>query len=202
MTNNKIFMLLDRSGSMAGRMWEEAISGINSYVEKLYGTSADVMLAVFDSQGYDIIRNTNTANWKNLEQNEISPRGSTPLLDSAARIMQQMMDSKAERAVLVVITDGYENASTKFKASEIKEMTRSLTTKYNYDIVFLGANFDGINDVAMQNFGVSDAGKFMSSSVRGFAGAMNTTAMGSMDYLNTGKTMSYTDEDKAKAKAE
>ena len=39
---NKIFILLDRSGSMAS-MWEEALGGINSYVKKI--ENADVMLA-------------------------------------------------------------------------------------------------------------------------------------------------------------
>jgi hypothetical protein len=197
---NKIYILLDRSGSMA-TMWSQALDGINGYVRKLNDLNADVMLAVFDTNGHDVLRNTNTLDWKPLTQEEVSPRGGTPLLDSAGRIMWNMMDSKAERAILVVVTDGYENASTHFKAEHIKEMTRTLTTKYNYDIVFLGANFDGIQDVAAQNFGINDAGKFMVSSVGGFGEAMGATAAATSNYLATGRGVSYTADEKLKAKS-
>lgn len=206
--NNQVYILLDRSGSME-TMWKEALEGINNYVEKLYGTGADVTLAAFDTgsmyavggMNYEVIRKTNTANWKPITREDVSPRGGTPLLDAAGRIIQTMIDSKAERAILVVVTDGYENASTKFNATEIKNMTKQLTTKYGYDIVFIGANFDGIGDVMSQNFGINDAGKFMQTSVRGFTDAMNSTATVSANYLHTGAAASYTAEDKLKAKS-
>lgn len=201
----KVYILLDRSGSMDS-MWKEAISGINSYVEKLYGTGAEIFVAAFDSDqqdGYVVVRNTNTANWRNISEDEIRPRGGTPLLDAAGRIIWNMMDSKAERAMLVVVTDGHENASTKFKASEIKDMTKTLTSKYNYDIVFLGANFDGINDVAAQTFGFNDQSRVMASSIRGFGSAMNATASATANYLSSGVRAEslYTAKDKADAKA-
>lgn len=198
--SNKVYILLDRSGSME-TMWKEAIDGINSYVEKLYGTQSDVVLAAFDTNGYEVIRNTTTSSWKPISRDDVSPRGGTPLLDSAGRIMWNMMDSKAERAILVVVTDGHENSSSKFKASEIKEMTKQLTTKFGYDTVFIGANFDGIQDVMTQNFGINDSGKFMASSVRGFGNAMGATAAATANYLHTGQAVSYTAEDKIKAKA-
>lgn len=198
--SNKIYILLDRSGSME-TMWKEALDGINSYVEKLHDTKADVVLAAFDTNGYEVIRNTTTNSWKPISREDVSPRGGTPLLDSAGRIMWNMMDSKAERAILVVVTDGHENSSTKFKATEIRQMTNQLTTKFGYDTVFIGANFDGIQDVMTQNFGINDAGKFMASSVRGFSSAMGTTAVATANYLHTGQAVSYNAEDKLKAKA-
>lgn len=205
---NQVYILLDRSGSMQ-TMWKEALEGINNYVEKLYGTGAEVTLAAFDTgsmyatggMNYEVIRKTNTANWKPVTVEDVQPRGGTPLLDAAGRIMQSMMDSKAERAILVVVTDGEENASSKFNVTEIKEMTKQLTTKYGYDTVFIGANFDGIQSVMQGNFGINDAGKFMATSVRGFAAAMNSTAAVSANYLHTGAAASYTAEDKLKAKS-
>lgn len=215
--SNQVYILLDRSGSM-DTMWKEALDGINSYVEKLSDTGAEVTLAAFDAGpgittfggsglntysnlSYDIIRKTKASDWKPVTREDVTPRGGTPLLDAAGRIIQTMMDSKAERAILVVVTDGYENASTKYKASEIKEMTKQLTTKYGYDTVFIGANFDGIGDVISQNFGINDAGKFMSSSVRGFGAAMNASAAATANYLATGQEVKYSAEDKTKAKA-
>ena len=205
---NQVYILLDRSGSMES-MWTEALNGINSYVEKLAGVETEITLAAFDTSptatfggmDYEVIRKTTSKNWKPVTREDITPRGGTPLLDASARIIQSMFDSKAERAMLVVVTDGYENASTKYKASEVKEMTKQLTTKYGYDIVFIGANFDGINDVMQTNYGINDTGKFAATSIRGFDAAMSSTAHVTANYLNTGTVGSYTAEDKAKAKA-
>lgn len=191
--NNKIYILLDRSGSMQ-TMWKEAINGINGYVEKVENKNTDILVAVFDTSGYDVIRNTSITEFKPISTSEVEPRGGTPLLDSAGRIMWNMIDSGADRAILVVVTDGYENSSTKFKVHEIKELSKELTIKKNYDIVFLGANFDGIGDVATQNFGLADNTRFMKTSARGLGLAFNATAAGTSTYLETGvKAASFYD---------
>lgn len=201
--NNKIYILLDRSGSME-TMWKEAINGINGYVEKVENKNTDVFVAVFDTTGYDVIRNTSITEFKPISTSEIEPRGGTPLLDSAGRIMWNMLDSGADRAILVIVTDGYENSSSKFRASEIKELSKELTIKKNYDIVFLGANFDGIGDVATQNFGLVDSSRFMKTSSRGLGVALNATAAGTTAYFGTGIKASafYDNATKAQAASE
>lgn len=44
------FVLLDRSGSMEGPMWTEALNSVNAYVKKLAEDNVDtgVTLALFD----------------------------------------------------------------------------------------------------------------------------------------------------------
>ena len=180
---NKAYILLDRSGSMQN-MWREAIDGINNYVKGL--ENAEVMLAAFDSGGYDVVRNCSTNHWEPLSYTEIQPRGSTPLLDAAGRIMWSMHDSKADRAILVVVTDGHENCSSKFNAKEIKDMTKELTTTLNYDIVFLGANFDKIGDVAKSNFGWNDSSRTVQTSAKGFGDAMSSLSAKTSDYFAVG----------------
>lgn len=194
---NKVFILLDRSYSMQS-MWEEAISGINSYVKKL--ENVDVMLAAFDTESYDVVRNCASRNWEPLTTREIEPRGSTPLLDAAGRIMWSMLDSKAERAMLVIVTDGEENSSKNFKIHDVKNLTNQITNK-NYEIVFLGANFDKIGEVAQQNFGWNDNTRIMQTSVKGFGSAMAASATGTMQYLNSGIRVGafYNANDKADA---
>lgn len=180
---NKVYILLDRSYSMAS-MWKEAIDGINNYVKGV--ENAEVMLAAFDTGGYDVIRNCSTNHWEPLSYTEIKPRGGTPLLDAAGRIMWSMHDSKADRAILVVVTDGHENSSSKFNAAEIKDMTKKLTTELNYDIVFLGANFDKIGDVASKNFGWNDMSRTVYTSARGFGDAMSSLSAKTSDYFVAG----------------
>jgi hypothetical protein len=197
---NKAYILLDRSGSMQN-MWREAIDGINNYVKGL--ENAEVMLAAFDTGGYDVVRNCSTNHWEPLSYSEVQPRGGTPLLDAAGRIMWSMHDSKADRAILVVVTDGYENSSSKFSAKEIKDMTKELTTTLNYDIVFLGANFDKIGDVAKSNFGWNDSSRMVHTSAKGFGDAMSSLSVKTSDYFIAGSkaTALYNDDELKKFKS-
>lgn len=198
MANNKAYILLDRSGSMAS-MWSEALGGINGYVRGL--KNADVMLAAFDTVGYDVIRNCSIDDWKNITDEEIQPRGGTPLVDAACRMIHNILDSGSKRAILVVVTDGEENASQKFNSIELKSLTKQLTQK-EYEIVFLGANFDKIGEVAKTSFGYSDMSRIVPTSVKGFGSIMNSTMRGTNHYFSTGAVTQnfYSDEDKAEAK--
>lgn len=195
---NKVYILLDRSGSMAS-MWSEALGGINGYVSGI--KNADIMLAAFDTVGYDVIRNTSAKNWKPVTNEDVQPRGGTPLLDAAGRIMHNMLDSGAERAILVVVTDGEENSSQKFRTSEVKALTTQLQNK-DYEIVFLGANFDKIGEVAKINFGWNDSSRWVATSTQGFGSTMTATSAKTMDYFNTGtrSDVFYSDVEKAEAK--
>jgi hypothetical protein len=46
-----------------------------------------------------------------------------------------------KRTVVVIITDGHENASEEYTQSKIKDKVATLTNK-KWEVVFLGANFD------------------------------------------------------------
>ena len=200
--DNKLFILLDRSGSMDS-MWSEAIGGINGYINefKLNNKNADVQLAVFDNLSYDVIRNTTVMNWEPVKKEEVQPRGGTPLLDASARIIHNLLDSGAKKAVLVIVTDGHENNSVKYRASEVQALTKKINDSENYDVVFLGANFNNIGEVALSSYGVKDNSRFMATSIAGFGSALNSTATATMDFMNTGikKTSFYSSNDKMNA---
>jgi hypothetical protein len=178
--------------------WSEAIGSVNGYVENL-PNSTKVVLAVFDTISYDVIRNTTAKEWKNVSTEEATPRGGTPLYDSAARMMWRIMDDKPEKAIFVVMTDGEENNSRHFKQADVKSFVSQLETK-KYEVIFLGANFDKVGDVA-QNFGVG-FDKFTNINTRNLGAYMSgTVAQASANYLNTGVAMSFTEDDKKKATA-
>ena len=49
----------------------------------------------------------------------------------------------AKRRVLVLImTDGYENASKEFSKAQVKALVESTTKQYDWNYVFIGANID------------------------------------------------------------
>lgn len=152
-----VYMLLDRSGSMSTN-WVETIGSINSYVEKLE-SDVNVYLAVFDSAGntgidYEVIRETTSGNWKPVLISELSARGSTPLYDAVGKICDRMLNDNAERAVLVIMTDGYENASREYSLSSVKAKLKEMEQK-DWPTVFLGADFKDVTNYTTSTFNIN-----------------------------------------------
>lgn len=191
---SNVYILLDRSGSMES-LWNEALGSINGYVEEL-PAKTKVMLAVFDSNGYDVLRSSTAKDWKNVHREEASPRGGTPLFDASMRMMQRIEEDKADRAVFVVMTDGFENASQKYRQADVKAMADKLRAK-DYEIIFLGANFDKVGDTATA-YGASSA-KWMNITPGNLGDTMRGFATSTASYTTTGAAMNFSDADKAKA---
>ncbi len=189
-----VYILLDRSGSMA-TLWNEAIGSINGYVENLK-MSDKVHLAVFDSVSHDVIRDGKVKDWEDVNAEEIQPRGGTPLYDSCGKIMAQAEEDNAKKTVLVVMTDGYENASKEHTQASIKAKVKSFEDK-NWEVLFLGANFDAVESVS-GSVGVM-ASKSMNIARGNLQDAMMTLSAYTTSYATTGASINFTDADKLKA---
>jgi uncharacterized protein YegL len=168
------YILLDRSGSMQS-LWVEALSSVNAYAKELAnkkdGDAVDshITLAVFDDQAglqFDVLRRKQPAlHWEKLSDTDATPRGMTPLLDALGRIIALAETDNPDKAVIVVMTDGQENASKEVTREGAKAALDRAKAK-GWDVVFLGANFDNI----------ADAG-----SVGVFAGQQMSMAPGTMN---------------------
>jgi von Willebrand factor type A domain len=192
---NKVYFLLDRSGSMDS-LWKEALGSINAYVENI-PKDTEIELVVFDSSSYDVIRNTTAGNWVNLTDADALPRASTPLYDAAGRLMHHMLHENKERAILVTMTDGFENASKSFNQTQIKDLIRQVEAK-RWETIFLGANFEKVTESA-QSVGVPSF-KGLGIKTSELDLTMRTmVATSTMDYFATGAAVNYSDEDKARA---
>jgi hypothetical protein len=150
------YILLDRSGSMQS-LWVEALSSVNAYAKELAnktdGDAVDshVTLAVFDGQEglqFDLLRKKVPAlHWENVTDKDAVPRGMTPLLDALGRIIALAETDNPDKAVIVAMTDGQENASREVTREGVKTALDRVKKK-GWDVVFLGANFDNITDAA------------------------------------------------------
>ena len=49
-----------------------------------------------------------------------------------------------EKTMFVITTDGYENASRKYDADEIRRMIKRQQERYGWEFLFLGANIDAL----------------------------------------------------------
>lgn len=165
-----VFVALDRSGSMGGEPWTNAIDSLNEYVkglqkEKIEG---DVTIIAFDSNDsvdgrkvrlVPLAESKSIAYFEPLSPDVLRPSGMTPLYDAAAHVMDRALERNAEHTVVVILTDGAENASREYTQAKIKEKVEVLESK-KWEVIFLGANFDvaqytsgaGLTSGKMRNF--------------------------------------------------
>lgn len=154
MTDNTITLiaaLLDRSGSMqeiAGDMR----GGFDSYISKEHaqpGTTL-VTLAQFDDEYEVVYQNRESGTVPPLA---LEPRGCTALFDSIGRFVTEVGSRLAELpedqrpgdVTVLVMTDGYENASTQWTIEAVRALIAQQETGYAWDFVFLGANMDAVD---------------------------------------------------------
>lgn len=195
----RVYILLDRSGSMQYQ-WTDTIGAINAYAKEL-APDTNVYLAAFDSgyntdMDYVVVRNTTAAGFEDVSPTEITPRGGTPLYDAAAKLLDQAFAEKSEKAYIVIMTDGYENTSKKYNQIAIKEKLKRAEDR-NWEVVFLGANFDKVTDQA-QAIGLSVT-KSYNISTANLADEMKFMATNTMNYASVGTRTEFTSADRARA---
>lgn len=156
MNNNlcEVLFLLDRSGSMAG-LEGETINGFNSFLEKQASFSGEtrVTCALFDD-AYEILWKSRHAKDLTLTREEYFVRGSTALLDAIGktivdtghRLAKTREEERPGKVIMVITTDGQENASQEFSYKKIKELISHQEAKYNWEFIFLGANINVENE--------------------------------------------------------
>lgn len=140
-----IAMVLDRSGSMDSCR-EATIEAVNKYLLEARGdkhlAEADFELSIFDSQSIDIIRTGAVTKVADLTASDYMPRGGTPLYDAIGRgidgLDAKLAKAGTKKAILVVVTDGFENASRKYNHEAIQELIKGRQAD-GWLVVFLGA---------------------------------------------------------------
>ena len=188
-----VYILLDRSGSMAG-LWDEALGSINSYVAKLKKKDK-VVVATFDNE-YEVIRDCKVEGWDDITNEDAQPRGMTALYDSCGKIMTKAEADGKKKTILVVMTDGHENCSREYNQSAIKAKVQQFEAN-GWEVVFLGANFDSVATVS-GSVGVS-FDKTMNISASNLRSTMDSFSLKSAAYASAGAPIVFNDQDRKMA---
>lgn len=157
-----VIFLLDRSGSMGG-IEKDTIGGYNSYIDSQRGKNVKVTTILFDDK-YEVLHNrVDVDNIKKLTNKEYYVRGCTALLDAIGKTIREMEDKNPNKVIFIITTDGYENASTKYNKSQIKEL---ISVHKDWKFMYIGADIDsysegrslGIKDEFIANYKKTDRG--------------------------------------------
>jgi len=148
--------VLDRSGSMKS-CWNDTLNGWSDQIVKINKTANEnpdqeiyLSLCVFDDKiefPGGIVKMLEGSSLPSIEN--ITPRGSTALFDAIGEsikkldfvVTNEIVNNEAS-VIMVILTDGYENASKNFSSDEIKKEMDKLRETGLWNFVFIGADFD------------------------------------------------------------
>ena len=151
MTNpdlTRLVIVADRSGSMHG------IAGdMNGAIKELLADqAAQPGTLVVDIVTFDTVVEYPYTGVKPAEVTDdiIRPRGSTALNDAVgltiaklgAELSSRDEDDRPGHVILVVVTDGMENASREYTTAQVKAMVEEQTNTWGWTFIYLAANVD------------------------------------------------------------
>ena len=158
----EIVFILDRSGSMSG-LEPDTIGGFNSLIARQQQEAGECRLTtvLFDDR-YELLHDrVDLKKVRPITEREYWVRGSTALLDAIGRTIHHVGNTqkyalpqhRADKVLVVITTDGMENASREYDIGRIREMITRQQEKYGWEFLFLGANIDAVETAG--RFGIA-----------------------------------------------
>jgi uncharacterized protein YegL len=166
-TKTEVAVILDRSGSMDS-IRRDMERGFRTFVKKQRKAPGTCVLSLYQfDDRYDVVFEERAL--EDVTAIELVPRGSTALFDAVghtiARIGERLR-SKPEgqrpgTVVVMVITDGMENASCEYDATAVRELIARHERKHDWRFMFLGA--DAASVAEARDLGVRAAARYAKS---------------------------------------
>ena len=195
--------VVDQSGSMSGSEGS-TIEGFNSQINTIKNLQKEypqneyvVSVTYFEDEVMDIIKFAKIDEIQLLTRDTYKPGGLTALLDGVGQSIQAIKE-RYEReiredmatVVMVILTDGGENASRFFHITQLAGMIKELDETGKWTFSFLGADLDAVQ--ASANFNIRKE-NIISFSKRKFSKMMDQTNESIIQYEKrkaAGKTSS------------
>jgi len=163
---HSIWCLIDRSGSMSS-IKDDIVGGFDTFFA---GQTEDrnrtlVTVAQFDTQDpYEVIVNREPLDRVPSIRDAFTPRGGTPLFDAIGSLLDHAERvGGGEDRLVVILTDGQENASTRWDRATLFGRI-SVLRERGWTFVFIGANQDSYAMGAALGFGQGSVSNFAADS--------------------------------------
>lgn len=139
----RIMVVLDESGSMLSRQ-DDTIDAVNNFLgeqAKETSTLALVSIMAFATKTRWLAKETSIVHVDRLELNRQNyrPDGWTALYDAVGKAAAEAQNSGSNDGIVVIVTDGGENASQEFKIDGVKDIIMQMEQR-GWSFIFLGAD--------------------------------------------------------------
>lgn len=170
MTNivSNIVMILDKSGSMSN-IRNDIIGSVNQFIsDQRKVNDASFTFVTFSDNVETKFFKQPISSAKNITDSDYQTTGSTALYDAIGLTITKFEHDK--NVLMVIVTDGQENASKKFNRKEVFDMVNKHKGVNGWNFIYLSADIDTFD----QGTGVG----FGSNSMWGNASGCTNAAVG------------------------
>ncbi len=162
MKKSKTFyhIILDQSGSMSDCV-NQTLKGLADQRKEILaianefpGQEIRVGLTVFDHNIELKYSNLSVTELSRMNSFHYQPNGQTALLDAigmSVAATQRLMVNEGDSAVIIILTDGYENASKEYSHKQIKELIQAKEETGKWSFTYLGATLDAVEIARSMN---------------------------------------------------
>jgi hypothetical protein len=199
-----ICMVVDRSGSM-----HSIATDMDGAIKALLAEQAKepgyilVDIVTFDTEvefPYTDVRPDD------VKAELIHPRGSTALNDAVGKsivalgekLAKKPEDERPGTVIVVIVTDGMENASREYTLARVNELVRQQTDEWGWHFMYLAANVDAFATGA--GYGFSKGQTISYEATAGSTQSVVGSASRSMSATRSGLDADFTDEEREAAK--
>lgn len=153
----ELVFILDRSGSMSG-LEADTIGGFNAMIEKQRKEDGEcyVSTVLFDNHAEVLHDRVKLSKIRPMTDKEYTVHGGTALIDALGGAIHHIgnihkyarPEDVPTHTMLIITTDGIENASRKYTSECVKQMIERQKEKYGWEFLFIGANIDAVETAA------------------------------------------------------
>ena len=182
--------VLDQSGSMCDCV-DATLSGLESQNKKIKAIAQEfpdqdirVGLTVFSTDVDIRFANLPADQLPSVNQINYRPSGGTALLDGiglSINRVDQLLENEGDTAIIVILTDGYENVSRFFSLAQIQELIKTKEASGKYSFSFLGATLDAVDMAEKMNIRRENSAAFAKEDMQD--AVFNRVANSMVNYL-------------------
>ncbi|MFD1635098.1 vWA domain-containing protein [Haloplanus ruber] len=203
--NTHITFVLDSSGSMS-TIEDDTKGGFNAFLKDQRDEEGSATVTLYDfNTNVDLVyHGYSIEDAPKLDDENYTPGGKTALHDAlytavaetAERVSKQESANRPDNVIIVVLTDGKENASETHQ-ERVREQVEYRRKEFDWEFLFIGANQDAALTAA--SMGMDEERSLnMSHSGEGTRAAYESTSDRVTQARQEGTTGTYKEEDRKK----